>query len=58
MPYPFQIVQDDPLLAQKLGLNTVAPAEPGGSTPQMLEQGPTRIEPLPGEPPESDPDPV
>jgi hypothetical protein len=37
----FQIVQDDPQLAQKLGLNTVAPAEAEGSTPQMLEQSPT-----------------
>jgi hypothetical protein len=38
----FQIVEDDPELAHKLGLNTVAPAEPGGSTPELLEQSPTR----------------
>ena len=37
----FTIVADDPELAHKLGLNTVAPVEPEGSTPQLLEQSPT-----------------
>ncbi len=36
----FTIVQDDPEFARKLGLNTVAPEEPEGSTPTMLEEEP------------------
>jgi Bacterial membrane protein YfhO len=37
----FEIVQDDPELARRLGLNTVAAFEPDGSTPELLEQSPT-----------------
>jgi uncharacterized membrane protein YfhO len=38
----FQIVLDDPALARKLGLNTVAPEEPENALPVMHEESPTR----------------
>ena len=38
----FTIVEDDPELARKLGLNLVAPEEAQGSTPTLLEESPTR----------------
>jgi hypothetical protein len=37
----YTIVDSDPALARRLGLNTVAPVEPEGSTPTLLEQSPT-----------------
>lgn len=36
----FTLVKDDPALARKLGLNTVAPEEPQDANPQILEQSP------------------
>ena len=37
----FKILENSSDLARELGLNTVAPVEEAGSTPQMLEESPT-----------------